>query len=145
MIARFAAETLGVPWKISSCTRRTPIHAVRHGAYASSTTYITGGATKKAAEQIREQINEWRLTCSIRAMGRPSAAQRSSYSGKQLPPVSQADVVLHDRKAIAPDGRNISLQQIALYATHQDNQHQIMAIASHELRFAPPSARSSPR
>jgi len=37
----------------SSDTDFTPFDT---GAYASSTTYISGGATKKAAEQVRMQI-----------------------------------------------------------------------------------------
>ena len=140
VIGQIAAETLGVPLEdiimYSSDTDFTPFDT---GAYASSTTYITGGATKKAAEQIREQINEVAAAMFNKGYGQAiGGAAVAPGQAKQLPPVSQADVVLHDRKAIAPDGRNISLQQIALYATHQDNQHQIMAIASHMSYDSPP-------
>jgi putative selenate reductase molybdopterin-binding subunit len=57
VLAQIAAETLGAPLNdiiiYSSDTDFTPFDT---GAYASSTTYISGGAVKKAAEQVREQI-----------------------------------------------------------------------------------------
>ncbi|HJT57496.1 MAG TPA: molybdopterin cofactor-binding domain-containing protein, partial [Ktedonobacteraceae bacterium] len=57
VIAQIAAEVLGVRVEDiimhSSDTDFTPFDT---GAYASSTTYISGGATKKAAEQVRQQI-----------------------------------------------------------------------------------------
>ena len=57
VIAQIAAEVLGVRVEDiimhSSDTDFTPFDT---GAYASSTTYISGGATKKAAEQVRMQI-----------------------------------------------------------------------------------------
>ncbi len=66
VLAQIAAETLGVPLDeiimYSSDTDFTPFDT---GAYASSTTYITGGAAKKAAEEVREQIKEWPPRCSI--------------------------------------------------------------------------------
>src|SRR6266581_417273 len=59
VIAQIAAEVLGVHVEDiimhSSDTDFTPFDT---GAYASSTTYISGGATKKAAEQVRSQILE---------------------------------------------------------------------------------------
>src|SRR5207247_7513438 len=57
VIAQIAAEVLGVRMEDiimhSSDTDFTPFDT---GAYASSTTYISGGATKKTAEQVRMQI-----------------------------------------------------------------------------------------
>ncbi len=59
VLAQIAAETLGAPLNdiiiYSSDTDFTPFDT---GAYASSTTFISGGAVKKAAEQVRAQILE---------------------------------------------------------------------------------------
>jgi len=57
---QIAAEVLGCPAEDivikSSDTDTTPFD---YGAYASSTTYISGRAVKKAAEDARERILEW--------------------------------------------------------------------------------------
>jgi putative selenate reductase molybdopterin-binding subunit len=140
VIGQIAAETLGVPLEdmivYSSDTDFTPFDT---GAYASSTTYITGGATKKAAEQVREQITEVAAYMFNKGYGQAiGGAAVATGQATQLPQVKLADVILHDRKASVPDGRSISLQQIALYATHQENQHQIMATASHMSYDSPP-------
>ncbi|MCS7061600.1 MAG: xanthine dehydrogenase, partial [Anaerolineae bacterium] len=122
VIAQIVAETLGVPLEDiimhSSDTDFTPFDT---GAYASSTTYISGGAAKKAAEQVAQQIRE-------------VAAHMLSRQA----PVEASRVVLRDRRAWAPDGRSVSLQEVALFATHQENQRQIMAVASHMSYDSPP-------
>jgi putative selenate reductase molybdopterin-binding subunit len=65
VLAQIAAETLGVPLnKIiihSSDTDFTPFDT---GAYASSTTYISGGAVKKAVEDVKRQIRHVARKCS---------------------------------------------------------------------------------
>ena len=57
VLAQIAAETLGVPLEdilvYSSDTDFTPFDT---GAYASSTTFISGGAVHKAAIEVRDQI-----------------------------------------------------------------------------------------
>ena len=57
VLGQMAAEVLGVPLDdilmYSSDTDFTPFDK---GAYASSTTYISGAAVVKAAEQVAEQI-----------------------------------------------------------------------------------------
>ena len=59
ILAQIAAEVLGIPLDdiivYSSDTDFTPFDK---GAYASSTTYISGEAVRKAALQIKEQILE---------------------------------------------------------------------------------------
>jgi putative selenate reductase molybdopterin-binding subunit len=49
-----------------------------------------------------------------------------------------ADLVLKDRKVMAPDGRSVTLAEVALSSLHQQNQHQIMATASHTSYLSPP-------
>jgi putative selenate reductase molybdopterin-binding subunit len=119
ILAQMAAEVLSVPLDdmivYSSDTDFTPFDK---GAYASSTTYISGGAVRKAALQVKEQI----LEHAARMLG-----------------VSEPDSLkLYDRKVIAPDNRSVTLAEVALSSLHQIDQHQIMATASHTSKVSPP-------
>ncbi len=123
VLAQMAAETLGVPVEdivvYSSDTDFTPFDK---GAYASSTTYISGTATVKAAEKVAERI-------------RVRASMMFAEEGKAVEP---ADILLENRKAIAPSGESFTLEEIGLNALHQTDQEQIMAVASHMSPVAPP-------
>ncbi len=120
VLAQIAAETLGVPLECvlvySSDTDFTPFDT---GAYASSTTYISGGAVLKAAEDVAEQIR--------------SHAAVHFFDG-----IDPDRLRLEDSHVVGPDGRRISLETVALHATHQADQHQIMATASHMSYLSPP-------
>ena len=48
------------------------------------------------------------------------------------------DIELKDSAAFAPDGRSVTLEQVALHSLHQDDQHQIMATASYVAPDSPP-------
>ncbi len=119
VLAQMAAEVLGVPVEdmvvYSSDTDFTPFDK---GAYASSTTYISGGAVRKAALQVAEQIKE-------------HAALMLGLEGPEV-------LVLRDRKVFAPDGRSLTLAEVALSSLHQRDQHQIIASASHMSYESPP-------
>jgi len=123
VLAQMAAETLGVPIEdilvYSSDTDFTPFDK---GAYASSTTYISGAATVKAAEKVAHRIRE-------------RAAKMFAEDGLE---VDAGEVLLEDRKAIAPNGATLTLAEIALNALHQVDQEQIMGVASHMSPVAPP-------
>ena len=118
VLAQIAAEVVGVSTDdiivYASDTDMTPFDT---GAYASSTTYISGMATKRAAEQVRAQIVE-------RAAEMLEAAPES--------------IDLCDGQAWTPDGRSVSLETIALSTLHQAGQHQIMATASYVSPESPP-------
>ena len=118
VVAQIAAEVVGVATDdiivYSSDTDMTPFDV---GAYASSTTYISGMATKRAAEQVREQIIE-------------RAALMLS--------VDPGSLDLYDGTAWASDGQSVTLEQIALSTLHQEGQHQIMANASYVSPESPP-------
>jgi putative selenate reductase molybdopterin-binding subunit len=47
-------------------------------------------------------------------------------------------LVLQDRQVMAPDGRAVTLAEVALNSLHNENQHQIMATASHMSYVSPP-------
>jgi putative selenate reductase molybdopterin-binding subunit len=119
ILAQMAAEVLGIPIEdlivYSSDTDFTPFDK---GAYASSTTYISGGAVRKAALKIREQICEH--AANMLALDQPER------------------LTLRDRQVISPDGRSVSLADVALSSLHQRDQRQIMTTASHMSYKSPP-------
>jgi putative selenate reductase molybdopterin-binding subunit len=122
ILAQIAAEVLSIPVEdlivYSSDTDFTPFDK---GAYASSTTYISGGAVRKSALKIRDQIQE--------------------HAALMLGFDDPTGLILEDRKIVAPDGRSLTLEDVALSSLHQQNQHQIIASASHmSLKSPPPTA-----
>jgi len=127
ILAQMAAEELGVPVDdmivYSSDTDFTPFDK---GAYASSTTYISGGAVRKAALKVAEQIKEH--AARMLGLESPLPSQGEGRRGWEL----------RDRKVIAPDGRALTLAQVALSSLHQQDQHQIIASASHMSYESPP-------
>jgi putative selenate reductase molybdopterin-binding subunit len=119
VLSQIAAEVLGVPLEdiliYSSDTDMTPFDT---GAYASSTTYISGTAVKRAAEKVAEQIRD------------RAALMLGLERG--------LDIKLKGRHAIAPDGRKVSMEKLALHSLHQEDQRQIMATASFVSMDSPP-------
>jgi putative selenate reductase molybdopterin-binding subunit len=129
VIAQMAAEVLGVPLEdvitYSSDTDFTPFDK---GAYASSTTYISGTAAVNAAKICAERIK-------IRAAMMLNR-EVDTEIGKQV--YRAEDVKLRNRMAIAPDGKSISFAEIALDSLHKNNQEQIMGVASYVSPVSPP-------
>jgi putative selenate reductase molybdopterin-binding subunit len=123
VLTQMAAEVLGCPpddfITYSSDTDFTPFDK---GAYASSTTYISGRATVIAAEQVAAQIKE-------------VAARMLSKEG---PSVSPDEINLRDRGAWAPDGRCVTHRDVGLNSLHHESQHQIMATGSYVSPESPP-------
>ena len=128
VLAQMAAEVLGVPLEdilcYSSDTDFTPFDK---GAYASSTTYISGTAATNAAKICAERIK-------IRA-AKMLGKQVDRYTGAQVKP---EDIRLADKKAIAPDGRSVTLAEVALDTLHKNEQEQIMGVASYVSPSSPP-------
>ncbi len=125
VLAQMAAEVLGVPVEdilvYSSDTDFTPFDK---GAYASSTTYISGAAVVKACEDVAEKIK------------RRAAKMLNSSSGHST--YTAEDIILEDSKAIAPDGNFVTLGEVALNALHHSDQEQIMGIGSYYSPVSPP-------
>jgi putative selenate reductase molybdopterin-binding subunit len=119
VIGQIAAEVLGVPLDdikvYSSDTDVTPFDT---GAYASSTTYISGTAAKLAAEKVRKRLKE----------------RAAMLLGVDVP----CTIELRDRRAWAADGRSVSLEEIALDSLHTQDQEQIMDTASYVSPDCPP-------
>jgi putative selenate reductase molybdopterin-binding subunit len=124
VLAQQAAEVLGVPLEdmivYSSDTDFTPFDK---GAYASSTTYISGAAVVHAAQQVANRI-------------KTRAAKMLSESGTI--PLLPQDLLLADRVVTTPDGRSVSLTEIALNSLHHEDQEQIMGIGSYVSPVSPP-------
>ncbi|MFZ5904128.1 MAG: molybdopterin-dependent oxidoreductase [Chloroflexota bacterium] len=123
VLAQMAAEVLGVPLEdiicYSSDTDFTPFDK---GAYASSTTYISGTAATKAAQICAERI-------------KARAVQMFKVAGLNVEP---SNLQLSNRMVIAPNGQSIPLKEIALDSLHRNNQEQIMGVASYVSPSSPP-------
>ena len=119
VLAQIAAEVLGVPVEdvicYSSDTDFTPFDK---GAYASSTTYISGTAATNAAKIAAERIK-------IRAATLLGVEDHNT-------------ITLRDRHAHAPNGKSVSHAEIALDTLHKNNQEQIMGVASYVSPVSPP-------
>jgi putative selenate reductase molybdopterin-binding subunit len=119
ILAQIAAEVLGVPIEdvivYAADTDMTPFDV---GAYASSTTYVSGMAVKRAAEEARKMIVE-------------RAALMLDFD---MP----GGIELQDRRAWTPDGTSVSLEEVALHAFHTEQQLQIMGTASYVAPESPP-------
>lgn len=120
VLAQIAAEVLGCAAEdilvYPSDTDLTPFDT---GAYASSTTYISGMAVKKAAEQAAHEIRK----VAARILGQGANPEH---------------IRLADRQAITPDGRSKTLMEIAMHALHVSEQQQIMGQASAVSLKSPP-------
>ncbi|MDD5544655.1 MAG: molybdopterin-dependent oxidoreductase [Acidobacteriia bacterium] len=131
MFAQIAAETLGTsPDKIlvySSDTDMTPFDP---GAYASSTTYISGTAVKKACEQVREQI----VQVGEEMLNSEKTAKKSGKGA----PVEKKNLMVHEGRVCAPDGRHVTFEEVCLRSLYQENQFQIQGHASHMSYDSPP-------
>ena len=118
ILAQIAAEVLGVPLEgilvTSSDTDLTPFDV---GAYASSTTYVSGTAVQRAAEKARGQILE----------------VASGVLGAEA-----EDLRLTDGSVVAPDGERVSLADVCLRAMYESDQFQIAATASCVPTESPP-------
>ena len=118
ILGQIAAEVLGVPLEdvivYAADTDMTPFDT---GAYASSTTYISGMAVKRAAEEARKMVVD---RAALLLDERPGAIE------------------LKERAAWSTDGRSVSLAEIALSSLHETQQRQIMGTASYVSPESPP-------
>jgi putative selenate reductase molybdopterin-binding subunit len=118
ILAQMAAEVLGVPLeKIIVTSSDTDVTPFDVGAYASSTTYVSGTAVVRAAEKVREQI----LTVAGPLLEEEPGALR-----------------LENESAVAPDGKAVGLDRVCQRAMYESDQFQISATASFVPSESPP-------
>jgi putative selenate reductase molybdopterin-binding subunit len=121
VLAQMAAEVLGVPLEDMICySSDTDFTPFDKGAYASSTTYISGTAAVNAAKICAERIR-------VRATMMLGLDESESVNVK-----------LSNRLASVPDGRSVTFAEIALDSLHKNNQEQIMGVASYVSPVSPP-------
>ena len=117
VLTQLCAEELGLQVEqvviLSSDTDLTPFDV---GAYASSTTYVSGGAVVKAAVALREQL----ATVLADKWDR-----------------DPDDIVFAGGRAFVDGGPSLTLQEVALFALY-DAKIQPMATASHMSEESPP-------
>ena len=118
ILAQIAAEVLGVETAdilvYSSDTDMTPFDV---GAYASSTTYLSGNAVVRTAEKVRDQI----ISVAAKISG-----------------ADPAGAVLIDKQVLFVDGTRVSFDRIGNYAMYQRDQFQIAATESYFSHKSPP-------
>jgi probable selenate reductase molybdenum-binding subunit len=118
VLAQMAAEVLGVGVEKvivrSSDTDTTPFDV---GAYASSTTYLSGEAARRAAESVAAQI-------------RGVAADELGCAAD--------DIWLEDDHCVTPDGERLSLARVGAISLYEHDQFQIAATESAISHCSPP-------
>jgi putative selenate reductase molybdopterin-binding subunit len=119
VLAQIAAETLGVSLdKITVTSGDTDFTPFDVGAYASSTTIISGGAVKKTAEKVRDQI------------------VKLASKMLEVPP---EDLICRDNQVVAKSecGKSVTMADLAMHATYREKL-QIIDSASHFNTDSPP-------
>ena len=119
ILAQIAAEALDTDYDnfiiLSSDTDTTPFDT---GAYASSTTYITGNAVKDCAIKVRSQIIE---------------------SAAEMLEADASDLIIEDGSVFSPSvKRSVSFGEICSYRLYTSGQYQIQASASFVAHESPP-------
>jgi len=118
VLAQIAAEELCTTTDkmivYASDTDLTPFDV---GAYASSTTYLSGEAVRKAAAKVKQQI----LGVAAEILHKPVE-----------------ELTVANATVTAKDGAKATYPEIALYSLYEKNQFQIMDVASHITHKSPP-------
>ena len=118
VLAQIFAEEVGISVTdvivYSSDTDMTPFDV---GAYASSTTYLSGMAVKKAGSMIKKQILD---VASKMISGTPG------------------ELDIDNSTVTNPKGERVTLGEIALHSLYAEDQFQIQGIASHITHESPP-------
>jgi CO/xanthine dehydrogenase Mo-binding subunit len=119
ILSQIAAEVLHVDLDdiiiLSSDTDLTPFDV---GAYASSTTYLSGNAVVKGCQGILQQIVQVASAILNEESEDLSAGYKNIISNKT--------------------GKEISYREIALYSLYEKDQFQIQAVGSHITHKSPP-------
>jgi putative selenate reductase molybdopterin-binding subunit len=118
ILAQIAAEVLTVPLeKIVVTSSDTDVTPFDVGAYASSTTYVSGMAVQRAADDVRSQI----LDVATDMLG-----------------VGRDDLSMEDERVTTPDGLWVALDQVAIRTLYGQDQRQIAATHSFTPELSPP-------
>jgi CO/xanthine dehydrogenase Mo-binding subunit len=118
VLAQIFAEAMEIPMEdviiYSSDTDMTPFDV---GAYASSTTYLSGMAVKKVADKLKKQV--------------------VSVAAKMMD-ASVGELDLENKYVVHPNGEKLSYAEICKFALYSEDQFQIQASDSHVSEESPP-------
>ena len=118
ILAQIAAEVLEIPVEsfivLSSDTDTTPFDT---GAYASSTTYVSGQAVLECARRLKAAV----LSAAAQLLEAKPEALR-----------------VEDGVVVAPGDKRLSYAEIATVTTYSQNQQQLQAQASYVCEESPP-------
>ncbi|HEX2963305.1 MAG TPA: molybdopterin cofactor-binding domain-containing protein [Ignavibacteriales bacterium] len=119
ILSQIACEVLDTPLsKIIVTSSDTDFTPFDKGAYASSTTYLSGQAVKKCAEEIRRQILK---------------------TGAEILNIEEDNAIISDSSVVSKDGLyKATFEEICRYSYYGKNQYQIQAAASHTSPKSPP-------
>ncbi len=118
VLTQIAAEVLGVELEAVIVSSGDTDHApFDTGAYASSTTYTTGGAVKRAAEILLERILDY---------------------AADLLELPRAELRAEGPSVLTRDGRRLDFAEIGRRSLYTEHQRQLMATASHLSTDSPP-------
>ncbi|MCE5192810.1 MAG: molybdopterin cofactor-binding domain-containing protein [Candidatus Cryosericum sp.] len=141
ILSQMAAEVLGVTAdKISALSSDTDLTPFDVGAYASSTTFVSGGAVIKAAKAVRNQI----FAVAAEIFGEELDASLVSAEPKVEHDDSERDPILsfyymEDGNVVSVrSGKKVSVSEVAYRAFYEVNQHQIAATQSFVSPHSPP-------
>ena len=130
ILSQIAAEALSVPLeKIVIYSSDTDITPFDKGAYASSTTFISGTSVKKACDEVVRQLKE------------AAVEMWRHRNDPYTPPAGEGDLaglVCEDEHVRRPDGVALSYTDICLSTFYDHDQHQIMGHGSHMSFECPP-------
>jgi len=117
ILGQIAAESLGVdPDKVVIYSSDSDLTPFDTGAYASSTTYVSGNAVKRTADRMREMIIEE----GAKALGTP---------------VTETDF---DGSIISSNGKTITLSELSNRLYYGENQKQLAVVDSYVGTKSPP-------
>lgn len=119
-MSQIAAEILGVsPKDVVVQPSDTDISPFDYGAYASSTTYVTGHAVKKAAEEAKQELLH--------------------FASKLLEEPPENLTIVDSRVESDVTGQSVSLEEVGYESIYgHDERAQIMGQASHSTDESPP-------
>lgn len=117
ILGQIAAESLGVdPEKVVIYSSDSDLTPFDTGAYASSTTYVSGNAVKRTADKMRDMIIEE----GAKALGTP---------------VSETDF---DGDIIESNGKKITLSELSNRLYYNEDQKQLVSAESYVGTKSPP-------
>ncbi|MHB8070830.1 MAG: xanthine dehydrogenase family protein molybdopterin-binding subunit [Candidatus Cryosericum sp.] len=141
ILAQLAAEVLGITMdKISVLSSDTDLTPFDVGAYASSTTFVSGGAVVKAAKAVRNQI----FAVAAEKLGEELDDQLVRAEPKVEWDNTQPDPILafyrmEDGNVVSVrSNKRISVSEIAYRSYYEVNQRQIATTQSFVSPYSPP-------